>query len=158
MKSKISRLFVVAAASAMLLASCKTSDADIQKEFADKQKDDAALAGVSAMVADGVVTLNGQSKDDATKTQAGTDVQGLKGVKSVTNNLTVMPPPVQPMPVEIHGNDQLLKDAKAAAAKYPSVTIDVKDSVIWVGGSIARADWMKLKPALDATRPKKNRC
>ena len=44
-------------------------------------------------VKDGVVTLSGQVKDEAAKSSAETTAKGVKGVKSVINNLTVAPPP-----------------------------------------------------------------
>lgn len=68
-----------------------------------KEKVEEALSGVSGVsveVKGAVVTLSGEVADEATKIDAESKAAKVKGVKSVTNNLTVRPPapkgPVKP--------------------------------------------------------------
>ncbi len=68
-----------------------------------KEKVEEALSGISGIsveVKGAVVTLSGEVADDATKSDAESKAAKVKGVKSVTNNLTVKPPapkgPVKP--------------------------------------------------------------
>jgi len=49
------------------------------------------LSTVSTSVDDGVITLSGEVKDDATKLAAEAAAKKVYGVKSVTNNLVVNP-------------------------------------------------------------------
>jgi hypothetical protein len=68
-----------------------------------KEKVEEALSGISGIsveVKGAVVTLSGEVADEATKSDAESKAAKVKGVKSVTNNLTVKPPapkgPVKP--------------------------------------------------------------
>src|SRR5678816_2193835 len=88
------------------LAACnsKTSDADVKTSVDNAIAANSNLSGVYADVNDGVVTLTGQVKDETAKASAETTAKGVKGVKSVNNNLSVAPPPA---PVEITADDPL---------------------------------------------------
>lgn len=136
--------------SSMLLTSCKgPSDSDIQTSVNQKI---ASNAGVSASVTDGVVTLTGECADENCKTSSETAVKGVKGVKSVTNNITIA---AAPAPVTITADDPLKQGVDAALSNYNGVTADVNDGVITLRGDIKRADLQKLMVSLNALRPKK---
>lgn len=136
--------------SSVLLTSCKgPSDSDIQKSVNEKI---ASNAGVSATVTDGVVTLTGECADPNCSTTSETAAKGVKGVKSVVNNITVAPPPA---PVEITADDPLKKGVDDALSNYSGVTATVADGVITLRGDIKRADLQKLMVSLNALRPKK---
>ena len=107
---------------------------------------------------DGVVTLSGEAKSESAKAQAEEITKSVKGVKNVINNSTVAAPPpapVEPAPVVINADDALTKGVNDLLKDFPGVKADVKDGVITVSGEIKRASWLKLKPMLDALRPKK---
>lgn len=143
-------LSLVAVASlSFTLVSCGPKDADIQKAVQEKL---ANTPGITADVKDGVVTLNGEFADDATKNAVETDVNTVKGVKSLVDNATVTPAPVQ-----INGDDVLKTGITAALKDYPEVVsnVQVQDSVITLTGDIKKADLPKIMQALMALHPKK---
>ncbi|MFT3702054.1 MAG: BON domain-containing protein [Agriterribacter sp.] len=147
----ISSLFVALAS--VMLFSCKPKDSDIEAKI----KANAALSHLTASVKDGVVTLSGECKDEADKTACESAVRGIEGVKQVVNNCTVTPPPPAPAPapVVIAADDPLTKGITDALKDFPTVKATAKDGVITVTGETTKADWKKIKIALDALRPKK---
>jgi hypothetical protein len=85
---------------AICLSACQPSDSNVQQSVNEKLT---ATPGVSADVKDGVVTLNGEVPDDASKLAAEDAVKGVSGVKSITNNIMVqaaVPPPPPPAAVD----------------------------------------------------------
>ena len=101
MKTRIANLFMATAVFLSIsasLSSCGPKDADIEKAVTEKINASPELSGISASVKDGVVTLSGEAKDDASKTMAENSVKEVKGVKSVVNNVAVAPPPAVTAP------------------------------------------------------------
>ena len=137
------------------LAACnsKTSDADVKTSVDNAIAANSDLSGTYTDVKDGVVTLSGQVKDEAAKSLAETTAKGVKGVKSVNNNLTVAPPPAAP--VEITADDPLKASVDNTIKDYPGVAATVKDGVITLTGQIKRADLQNLMKALNTLKPKK---
>ena len=128
----------------------KIKDSDIEAKI----QANTALSDIAASVKDGVVTLNGEVKDESEKTMVETAVKGIEGVKQVVNNCTIAPPP-PPAPVEIAADDPLTKGIADALKDYPAVKATAADGVITVAGEATKADWKKIKMALDALHPKK---
>ncbi|HEY5969648.1 MAG TPA: BON domain-containing protein [Chitinophagaceae bacterium] len=137
------------------LAACnsKTSDADVKTSVDNAIAANSNLSGAYADVKDGVVTLSGQVKDEIAKSSAETTAKGVKGVKSVTNNLTIAPPPAAP--VEITADDPLKASVDNTIRTYPGVAATVKDGVITLTGQIKKADLQKLMMELNTLKPKK---
>jgi osmotically-inducible protein OsmY len=137
------------------LAACnsKTSDADVKTSVDNAIAANSNLSGTYTEVKDGVVTLTGQVKDESAKASAETTAKGVKGVKSVNNNLTVAPPPAAP--VEITADDPLKASVDNTVRSYPGVSASVKDGVITLTGQIKRADLQNLMKSLNALKPKK---
>ncbi|HET7116977.1 MAG TPA: BON domain-containing protein, partial [Hanamia sp.] len=81
-------LIAVFLSASVLFFSCKPKDSDLQAKITEKFAATPECAGASATVTDGVATLTGEVKDDACKSMAATTAEGIKGVKSVVNNLT----------------------------------------------------------------------
>jgi osmotically-inducible protein OsmY len=106
-------------------------------------------------VKDGIVTLSGECKDDAAKTNAESIVKEVPGVASVVNNCTIAAPPPAPAPVVIAADDPLTKGVKDATKDYPGVTATVKDGVVTLTGEIKKADLKKLMQSLHTLKPKK---
>jgi len=149
-------LMAVAIVTTTSFVSCKPKDDDIKTAIEAKIKADADLAPVAVDVKDGVATLSGQVKDDAAKAKVPTLTADVKGVKSTTDNTSVMPPPPPPpAPVVITADDPLTKSVTDATKDYPTVKATVKEGVIAVTGTIAADKWKKLKMSLDGLHPKK---
>jgi osmotically-inducible protein OsmY len=151
--SKRYRTLLVVAGLMLMFAACKPSDAKIAE--AVKEKITALSPSISSVVKDGVVTLSGQVSDEATKAAAETALQGVKGVKSVVNNLTVPPPP--PPPVVINPDDVLRKGIESvfAAKGIKGVTATVNNGEVVLSGSVKKADLQKVMQAANELKPKK---
>lgn len=129
--------------------SCKPKDADI---MADAQK--VLPAGTMVQVNDGVATLSGEFKDEASRKNAEETVSKVKGVKSVVNNATVIQA-TAPMQTGVDSDDMLMKGAKDAAKDFPMVKAEVNGGIITLTGEINRASLPKLMMAINALNPKK---
>ena len=134
------------------LTSCKSQE---KKDAEAKAKIEAAAPGVTAEVKDGVATLSGELATDAARTAAEDAAKKVDGVKSVSNNTTVTPPPAAPAPVVINPDEALITAANAAVKDYTGVTAAVKDGVVTLTGDIKKADLPKLMQAVNAIKPKK---
>jgi hyperosmotically inducible protein len=152
-------VFAATAFIAVSLPSCKSGpkDADLEKTVSDKI---AALStdatGLSGTVKDGVVTLSGSFKDDATKTAFEAGVKAIPGVKSVVDNATVAPPPPPVAAPVTVADDAALKQGVTDATKdFPGVTATVQDSVITLKGEITKAKLPKLMMTLHSLKAKK---
>jgi osmotically-inducible protein OsmY len=138
--------------SAIFISSCKEKDSKIQSAVETELKN-SNMAGVSASVKDGVVTLTGECKDETSKSAVESSIAKLKGVKQVINNCTVTPPP--PPPVVISEDEALTRGVIDATKDYPTVKATVNDGVITLTGDIKRADLQKLMMTLHTLKPKK---
>jgi hyperosmotically inducible periplasmic protein len=134
----------------MQLQSCKekNKDADIQTAFNNKLSTDPNLAGVTATVSDGVVTLTGSCASEACRSNAEKSVKDIEGVKKVVNNISVAE-------VTINADDALRSGVNGLISNYDGVQASVNDGVITVRGNISREKWQELRPQLDALRPKR---
>jgi hyperosmotically inducible protein len=138
-------LFFLLAGSFLSIQACKPKDADI-KTAVDTAI--ASVSGVSSSVTEGVVTLSGTVAEEATKVTAENAAKAVKGVKSVTNNISVVVPVIS--------GDVVLNEAiKTAMAAFPTVQAVAKDSIITLTGEIIRADLQKVIQAAQSLRPKK---
>ncbi|HUQ82940.1 MAG TPA: BON domain-containing protein [Gemmatimonadaceae bacterium] len=142
------RSILIAVSLTLVVAACGPKDADIKTEATQAL---AATPGAAVDVAGGVATISGQVADSASRTAAETAVKGVKGVKSVVNNVTVTPPP----PVVISADDSLKTNVAAALKDFSTLTADVKDGVVTLTGEIQRASLPKVMQALSALHPKK---
>jgi hyperosmotically inducible periplasmic protein len=149
----VSRNWLWIAVIALLFASCKPSDEKIAE--AVKAKIGAVASTINVSVADGVATLTGEVKDEATKAAAETALQGIKGLKSVVNSLTVPPPP--PPPVVINPDDVLRKgiDSVFAAKFIKGVSAAVAEGVVTLTGTIKKSELTKVMQAANELKPKK---
>lgn len=156
MKQQLGKgLAMLALVVATTFTACKPKDVDIEKNVTTAI---AAYPGVSVSVKDGVATLTGEVTDEASKTAAQTAAAAVKGVKSVTNNLTLPPPPPPPAPVVINPDETLQNSAKEVIAALPSakgVTATVKEGVVTLTGTIKKADLPGLIQKLNEIKPKK---
>jgi hyperosmotically inducible protein len=157
MKRKFSYLLLSLGFIAFVAAStgCKSEpkDGTIKTDVENALKANPDMSTVMVDVNDGVATLTGEVKDANTQSSASSVAGGVKGVKSVQNNLTVSAPP--PPPVEITADDPLTRGVTDATKDFPGVSATVNDGVITVTGETTAANWRRLKMALDGLKPKK---
>jgi len=158
MKQQFSKVLLLLIAVALVGASlpgCKSKvkDEDLKTSVQAALRANPETSGLMADVKDGIATVSGEVKDASVKTTATELAAGVKGVKSVENNVTIAAPP--PPPVEITADDPLAKGVKDATKDFPGVTATVNDGVISVSGELKSDDWKRLKMALDGLKPKK---
>lgn len=154
-------LLAVAIAATIGFVSCKPKDADIKAEVDKAIKENADLSGLTADVKEGVVTLSGTIKDEASKTNAATIVQGLKGVKNVVNDITLPPPPPPPTPTVTEpasvstvldaATQQKVKDGLKDIAGV-TVTFEADKAVL--AGEVSKANRIKIMQILAAAKVK----
>jgi osmotically-inducible protein OsmY len=138
---------------ALVFAACKPSDAKIEESV--KAKVSAVAPSATVSVKDGVVTLGGEVNDEATKSAAQAATDGIKGVKSVVNNMTVPPPP--PPPVVINPDDVLRNSIDSAfkAKGITGITAAVSNGEVTLTGNVKKADLQKVMQAANEIKPKK---
>jgi osmotically-inducible protein OsmY len=91
---------------------------------------------------------------EADKGKAEQLAKSVEGVKSVTNSLTVKPPPV---PIDISPDTKLKQDISAAFTKYgiTGVTAEVVNGEVTLTGDIPRAKLQDVMKAANEAHPKK---
>lgn len=134
----------------MSVASCKkVNDADVQKAAQEVLMADPALAGVVVTVQEQVATLTGIVEDEAAKAAAESAVAAVENVKSVVNQIEVVPP--APDYSEL---DAAINAALADAMKdHATVTATVENGVITLTGEIRERDLPTLMQKLNALNP-----
>ena len=143
------------------LAGCNRGPTDevLAQNVNAKLKADPALASrvINVTAASGAVTLTGSVNSEAEKTTAGQLAQGVDGVKSVINNLTVRPPVVNATPPPVSPDTKLKADVEASLAKYgiTGVTVGVVSGEVTLTGDIARAKLQDAMKAANEAHPKK---
>lgn len=161
MRKTFLRFAFLCAATAMVavaISSCKggVKDADIEKAITEKVTSMPEAGGVTSTVKDGVVTLAGEFKDDASKAAFEATVKAIPGVKSVMNNATIAAPPPAPVTAPVvTADDPLIKAVTDAIKDFPAVKAEVKEGVITLTGEIKRASLPKLMMTLNTLKPKK---
>ena len=142
---------VLAMAMTLSLTSCKPKDADVKAKVETKLKANPDASNVMVTVNDGVATLSGEVKDEATKAAVEAAAKDA-GAKSVVNSTTIaMVEP--PMPV-VADDTVLTSSVKDATKDYPSVTAAVNAGVITLTGSIKKDALPNLMMALNSLNPK----
>ncbi|MGV3547810.1 MAG: BON domain-containing protein [Pedobacter sp.] len=147
-------LFAMMLSASIAVVSCKPKDADVKAAVEKTISANAALTGVVVDVKDGVATISGELKSEADKVAAETAAKAIKGVKSVTNNITVVP--------AVSSNAVLSATHQAIAAGLRDLTKDlstvkyaVKDGVITLTGEISKAKNVAFTQAYMALKPTK---
>jgi hyperosmotically inducible periplasmic protein len=127
----------------------KNKDGDIQTAFASKAQSDPNLAGVSATVVEGTVTLTGTCADENCRTNAEKTVKDIDGVKKVVNNIQVAQ-------VQITDDAPLRSSVEQVLDKYDGVQADVNGGIVTLRGSIDdREKLQQLMMDVNALRPKR---
>jgi osmotically-inducible protein OsmY len=139
------------------LYSCKPSDEKIGQAVKTALAANPALAPVAASVKEGVVTLSGEVESDELKALAESALSGLKGVKSIVNEVTVKPKGPSPEELKKMADTALQNLVNEAFTKYSvtGITATVLDSVVTLTGDIKRADLQNAMKAAMEVAPKK---
>lgn len=150
-KSLIALLFFV---STVLFTSCKSeqSDAEIKADIDKKAANNVEMSKINASVANGVVTLTGECKDEECRKECAEEVKEIKGVKSVVNNLQIASAAPS---VQVSGDDQLRSGVNNVLKSYSTVQADVNDGVVTLRGEIKRNDLQSLLIAVNELKPRK---
>lgn len=134
-----------------LTACDNIKDADIENKAIEVISTNPDASDVDITVVDKVATLSGSVADEATKGYVGTTVEGVKGVKSVVNNIIVVPP--APDYTEM---DATLRMAIPDALKdHPDVQAEVRDGVIILTGEVKEKDLPMIMEKISALNPLK---
>ena len=147
-------LIAIFLSASVLFFGCKPKDSVVQANINEKFAATPECTGATATVTDGVAKLTGEVKDDACKNMAGTTAEGIKGVKSVVNNLTTTPPPPPPPPA-ISPDSALTQGVTDATKDFPTVKATVNNGQITLTGSIKRSDLKTLMQSLNSLHPSK---
>ena len=112
---------------------------------------------IQVSVKDKVVTLSGEVTDEATKNSAETSVKGIKGVKSVINNITVKPMEQVAPPVAVNADDQIRQSVTSSfsSKNIQGVNVSVANGEVTLTGKVKRADLSKVMQAANESKPKK---
>lgn len=145
----IKSLALVALMLSVVITGCKPKDADIKAAIEKSIAAMPSLSGTAVDVKEGAVSLSGQLQDETAKVLAETTAKAVKGVKSVTNNITL------PAPVVIAVDEVLTKSVKDAVKDYPTVVATINDGVVNLTGEIKKDALPKLMMALSSLKPKK---
>lgn len=130
--------------------SCKkVSDADLQSAAQTVLAVNPELSAVVASVSDQVATLSGTVDTDVAKAAAETAVAAIKNVKSVVNNITVLPPVPDFTAIDAALNTALIDALK----DHKTVTATVKEGVITLEGEIRQRDLPTLMQKVNALNP-----
>lgn len=137
----------------VFIFSCKGSvkDSDILTAINEKIQSTPEMSGLTAVVADGAVTLSGACKDDACKAYCEKTVKAISGVKSVVNNCTITPAVVD-TPVVPEVSDALAQAITDVCKDFPGVKTDLKDGVLTVTGEITKDKLQTLMMGLNALK------
>ncbi len=132
------------------MQSCKGNrDADIQTAIAAETQTDENLAGVSATVVDGVVTLTGQCPDEDCRKKAEKAIDKIDGVSGITNNIIIAPA------AQITPDDQLRESAEKIVSGYKDIQVGVSSGIITIRGEIKKDRLQQLMMDLTALRPRR---
>ena len=127
----------------------KNKDGDIQTAFTSKAQSDPNLAGVSATVVEGTVTLTGTCADENCRTNAEKTVKDIDGVKKVVNNIQIVQ-------VQVTDDAPLRSSVEQITGRYDGVQADVNDGVVTLRGTIQDRDKLQqLMMDVNALRPRK---
>ncbi len=142
----------------MSLPSCKSKvkDADLQAAVQSALLSNPELSNLSSSVDQGVATITGEVKDQATQASVEPALKDIKGLKEVINNTTVAAPVTETdSGPSITPDDPLSVAVRDAIKDHPTVQAEVRDGVVTLSGEISKANEKVLIQKINATRPKK---
>ena len=134
----------------LFFTSCKSKnrDGEILTSINNHSKVDPALAGVSATVLDGTVTLTGNCANEDCRENAEDAVEKIDGVKKVVNNIQIAA-------VTVTDDGTLRTNASQVASQYKGVQADVTNGIITLRGTVENREKLtQLMSEMHALRPR----
>lgn len=132
------------------VTACNTvSDEDLQSNAQTVLATNPDASGVMVTVNDKVATLTGTVKDDATKAYVESSVAGVENIKSVVNNLQVVPPAPDYTAIDATLNAGLTDALK----DHNTVTATVQNGVITLTGDVRQRDLETVLQKVNALNP-----
>ncbi|MBO9731852.1 MAG: BON domain-containing protein [Chitinophaga sp.] len=139
------KLASIVSISLLLMFGCQPSDASLKTEVNEKLS---LVPGITADVKNGVVILSGEVSDDVAKSAAEEALKGVKGVKSVQDNITVKAPlPPAPPKVAVVNPDEILKkalDSTYAANGFSDITVNIANGEVTLDGTVKKKQLRKV--------------
>ncbi|MDD2476047.1 MAG: BON domain-containing protein [Dysgonamonadaceae bacterium] len=153
MKSKklMSMLSLVLFLGVALVACDNVKDSDLEQKAIEIIATNPDASDVDVTVIDKVATLSGSVADDVTKSYIESSVQGVKGIKSVVNNIMIIPP----APDYTEMNATLNAALPDALKDHPTVQAEVKDGIIILTGEVNEKDLPMIMEKVSALNPMK---
>jgi hyperosmotically inducible protein len=154
---KITKMLMAAALLLTLgFAGCKPKDADIKANVENALKANPDASGVTVTVNEGVATISGEVKDDATKSAVEAAAKGAKGVKNVVNAITVPAPIVinEPASVTTALDAATQQKVKDGLKDIKGVTVEFTADKAVLSGEVTPANRMKIMQILAAAKVK----
>ncbi|MBS0028418.1 BON domain-containing protein [Chitinophaga sp. 22321] len=141
----------------MVIHACTPSDETLKEEVNERLS---LVPGITADVKNGVVILNGEVSDEVAKSAAEDALKGIKGVKSVQDNITVKAPvPATPPPAAaVLSPDEILKkrlDSVFAANGFNDIGVTVNSGEVTLEGAAKRKQLRKILQLAQQTAGKK---
>ena len=134
-----------------LVACDNVKDSDLQSSAMEIIATNPDAAEVDVNVTDKVATLSGTVADDVTKSYVESSVVGVKGIKSVVNNIMVVPP----APDYTEMTATLNAALPDALKDHPTVMAEARDGVIYLTGEVKEKDLPMIMEKVSALNPLK---
>lgn len=152
MKTKLLSMLTLVFLLGVGLTACNNvKDSDLEAKAIEVLATMPDADNIDVTVTDKVATLSGSVEDDMTKNYVESTVQGVKGIKSIVNNIMIIPP--APDYTEM---DATLREALPDALKdHPTVIAEVKDGVILLTGEVKEKDLPMVMEKVYALNPEK---
>lgn len=151
-KIRLMSLFTLFLLVGISFAACdNVKDTDLETNAIEALSTNPDVADVDVTVTDKVATLSGSVADDVTKSYAESAVLGVKGVKSVVNNIMVIPP----APDYTEMNATLNAALPDALKDHPTVKAEVRDGVVYLTGEVKKKDLPMVMEKVSALNPMK---
>ncbi len=144
-------LMGVAVMATLAFVSCKPKDEDILKAVNEKIAAMTEMKGMTATVAEGVVTLSGECKDEKCKADCQKAIEDakIKGVKSVVSNCTIAPPPA-PAPASLTTvlDEATMQKVKDGLKDLKGITLTFEGDKAVLAGEVTKANRTKIMQML----------
>ncbi len=147
-------LLALVVSTTLFFTSCKQKDADIKSNVEKALRSDQTIVDPSVEVTAGVVTLSGQCNDEACRATCEATAKSVKGVKSVTNNMTLPAPVAVTVPESMTTvlDDATQQKVRDGLKDIPGVTVVFTGDKAVISGSVTKNNRMKIMQILGTAK------
>ena len=135
------------------LVGCSPNDEKITAAVKSSLSTQPSLSQVTATVNKGIVTLTGEVETDEQKALAESSLSGVKGLKGITNSITVKPKGASTEEMQKVGDNDLQSKVNANFATYKieGITATVAGGIVTLTGEIKRDNLQNaMKAAMES--------